>query len=311
MVDLALMAKLFAAVPEAARVILIGDKDQLASVEAGNVLGDICGTGSRDPESPIATHIVELSKAHRFGADSGIQRASALVNAGEEEAALELLRNGQGTDLASAPTPPARALETTLRPRALGGFRGYLESSDPSEALARLGDFRLLCATRSGPFGVENLNLLVERTLAADGLIAPESMHYHGRPVLVRTNDYQLNLFNGDVGLILRDPTAGGELRAFFPDGAGAVRRVLPARLPAHETSFAMTVHKSQGSEFERVLLVLPDRDVAILTRELLYTGLTRARSAIEVWANEAVLRAAIARRTQRSSGLREALWDR
>ena len=181
--------------------------------------------------------------------------------------------------------------------------------AEPDEALARLSDFRILCATRRGPFGVENLNRLAKRILADAQPDRAGCTHYHGRPVLIGTNDYQLRLFNGDVGLILRDPQAGGELRAFFIDAAGALRRVLPARLPAHETTFAMTVHKSQGSEFDRVLLVLPDRDTPLATRELLYTGLTRARRAVEIWAGEPVLRTAIARRTERSSGLREALW--
>ena len=141
------------------------------------------------------------------------------------------------------------------------------------------------------------------------GLIEPLTTHYHGRPVLIRTNDYQLRLFNGDVGLILRDAEAGGELRAFFIDAEGRLRRVLPTRLPAHETTFAMTIHKSQGSEFPRVLMILPDRDVAVLTRELVYTGVTRARTKVELWANSATLRTAILRRTVRSSGLRDALW--
>jgi exodeoxyribonuclease V alpha subunit len=157
---------------------------------------------------------------------------------------------------------------------------------------------------------VENLNELAGRILADAGLIQPDSEFYHGRPVLIGTNDYQLRLFNGDVGLILRDAEAGGELRAFFIDATGALRRVLPARLPAHETSFAMTVHKSQGSEFDRVLLVLPDRDTPLVTRELLYTGITRARRGVEVWADDAVLRGGIARRIERSSGLHDALWN-
>jgi len=307
MVDVALMAKLFGAVPDAARIVLLGDKDQLASVEAGNVLGDICGGGSA---APIAAHIVELKKAHRFHAESGIQRMSALVNAGEAGAAIELLRGGKCADIAGDATPRARALEAALGPRVIAGFRDFLECDDARAALERLGDFRILCAMRRGPHGVENLNVLAERLLASEGLIATQSAHYHGRPVLIRANNYQLRLFNGDVGLILRDAEAGGELRAFFVDAAGALRRVLPARLPSHETSFAMTVHKSQGSEFERVLLVLPDRDTPVATRELLYTGLTRARRAVELWADEAVLRTAIARRTVRSSGLRESLWS-
>jgi exodeoxyribonuclease V alpha subunit len=127
--------------------------------------------------------------------------------------------------------------------------------------------------------------------------------------VLILRNDPQLKLFNGDVGLLWPDAEAGGEVRAFFLDAAGALRRLLPARLPAHETAYAMTVHKCQGSEFDRVLLMLPDRDTPVATRELVYTGLTRARRFVELWAGEAILRAAIARRTQRASGLREALW--
>ncbi len=309
MVDLALMAKLFAAVPPGARVILLGDKDQLASVEAGNVLGDICGGRAPEPTAAIAPHIAELKTAHRFGESSGIQALSELVNAGDADGALALLREGKYSDVRSAATPSARSLEAALKPHVIEGCRAFLEPADPAAALARVNDFRILCATRRGPFGVENLNALATRILADAGLITPDAAHYHGRPVLIGTNDYQLRLFNGDVGLILRDPQAGDELRAFFIDATGALRRVLPARLPAHETSYAMTVHKSQGSEFDRLLLVLPDRDTPVATRELLYTGLTRARRAVEVWANEPILRTAIARRTERSSGLREALW--
>ena len=309
MVDLALMAKLVAAVPPSARLILLGDKDQLASVEAGNVLGDICNTAGAPVEATIAAHIVELRKNYRFAADSGIQRLSTLINAGDADGALALLAAGQLPDVIAAPIPRPATLAGALRPRVLADCRGYLEAATPEAALRKFGDFRILCATRRGPFGVENLNRLAEQALAEAGLIQPETTHYHGRPVLIRTNDYQLRLFNGDVGLILRDPDAGGELRAFFLTAEGALRRVLPARLPAHETTFAMTVHKSQGSEYSRVLLVLPDRDGPLLTRELLYTGLTRARDSVELWADHTVLRTAVARRIQRASGLREALW--
>jgi exodeoxyribonuclease V alpha subunit len=309
MVDLALMARLFAAVPPGARVILLGDKDQLASVEAGNVLGDICGGARPVATAPIAAHIVELKVAHRFGESSGIQTLSELVNQGDADGAIGLLRGGKFADIRIAPTPTARALDAVLQPQVLEGCRGFLKHEDPAEALSRVNEFRILCAMRRGPFGVENLNTLATRILADAGLITPDAAHYHGRPVLITTNDYPLRLFNGDVGLILRDPEAGGELRAFFTDATGTLRRVLPARLPAHETSYAMTVHKSQGSEFDRLLVVLPDRDTPVATRELLYTGLTRARSSVEIWAGESQLRTAIGRRTERSSGLREALW--
>ena len=310
MVDVALMAKLLDAVPAGARVILLGDKDQLASVEAGNVLGDICGAGAETKTAPIAEHIVELKTTRRFESESGIRELSVRVNAGDADGAIELLRAGKYADLRGSPTPSARVLEAALVKPVVEGYRAFLECAEPLDALTKLNDFRILAATRRGPQGVENLNALTERILESAELIAPNAPHYHGRPVLVGTNDYQLRLFNGDVGLILRDAGAGGELRAFFIDATGALRRVLPARLPAHETSFAMTVHKSQGSEFGKALLILPDRDTPVATRELLYTGITRARVAVEVWADDAVLRAAIERRTQRASGLREALWN-
>lgn len=310
MLDLALMAKLVAAVPATARLILLGDKDQLASVEAGNVLGDICNTvQATATTAPLAAHIVELRKNYRFRAGSGIQRLSALVNAGQADQAAALLAAGGMADVAASATPAAPALAGAVRPHVLAGFRAALEGTTPDEALRRLGDFRILCATRRGPFGVENLNRLAEQVLAEEGFIAPDGLHYHGRPVLIRANDYHLRLFNGDVGLILRDAEAAGDLRAFFLDAEGALRRLLPARLPEHETTFAMTVHKSQGSEFDRLLLVLPDRDGPLLTRELVYTGLTRARTSVELWAGAAILRAAVLRRTERASGLREALW--
>jgi exodeoxyribonuclease V alpha subunit len=126
---------------------------------------------------------------------------------------------------------------------------------------------------------------------------------------MITQNDYTLNLFNGEVGVILPDPDAGQELRAWFPGENGRWRKFPPPRLPAHETVYALTVHKSQGSEFDRVLLILPDRDAPVLTRELLYTGITRARKGVEIWGREAVFRAAVGRRIQRSSGLRETLW--
>jgi exodeoxyribonuclease V alpha subunit len=291
-------------VPETARVVLLGDKDQLASVEAGNVLGDICAPSAA---SPLRAHIVELRRNRRFADDSGIQRLSQCVNAGDAEGALALLEE-KHRDISASPLPAPALLGEALRERVLAGWRAALETDDPRAALEHFGAFRILCALRRGPFGVANLNRLAEQTLAEAGLIEPGETFYRGRPVLITSNDYTLHLFNGDVGLLLPDPEARGELRAWFLDAAGALRRILPARLPEHETAFAMTVHKSQGSEFRRVLLVLPDRDTPVATRELVYTGMTRAREAVELWHHEPVLRAAIARRTERHSGLRDAL---
>jgi exodeoxyribonuclease V alpha subunit len=203
----------------------------------------------------------------------------------------------------------ADSLGAVIKSAVLEGFMGYLQSEDPLECFRLFDRFRILCAVRAGPWGVQQLNRLTEKILAAQGHIKPDARWYHGRPVMVRINDYNLRLFNGDVGIALSDPEAGGELRVFFPGAQGAVRKFHPLRLPEHETVFAMTVHKSQGSEFDRVLLILPDRDSPVLTRELLYTAITRAREEVAIWAWESIFTAAVARRTERMSGLRDALW--
>lgn len=175
--------------------------------------------------------------------------------------------------------------------------------------LAAFDRFRVLCAHRSGPFGTAALNRYIEALLHAARRIETRHAWYPGRPVMITRNDYQLRLFNGDVGITLPAAEAGGRPRVYFPTADGGVRGLPPFRLPAHDTVYAMTVHKSQGSEFDEVVLVLPDDHSPVLTRELLYTGLTRARSRTTVCGSEEAVRAAVARRLQRSSGLREALW--
>ncbi|MBI5584653.1 MAG: exodeoxyribonuclease V subunit alpha [Deltaproteobacteria bacterium] len=334
MVDLALLAGLTAALPDRTRLILLGDQDQLASVEAGAVLGDICATGrphgfsrplvqtlqevfgkemtwpvEERPGRGLPDCIVPLRRNYRFGADSGIGAVSRLINAGAADSALDRIRGRDGEDIGWRELPPPERLSRALRERVQEGFSSYLKGSDPEEVFKQLTGFRILCALREGPYGVQALNVLVEQHLKREGLIRPEGRWYRGRPILITQNDYTLRLFNGDVGVILPDPGAAGELRAWFPGEKGPWRKFLPRRLPAHETVYALTVHKSQGSEFDRVLLVLPDRDTPVLTRELVYTGITRARERVEIWGREAVFRQAVARRIRRSSGLREALW--
>ncbi|MBN2125552.1 MAG: ATP-binding domain-containing protein, partial [Deltaproteobacteria bacterium] len=185
----------------------------------------------------------------------------------------------------------------------------FVGCRDPLESFRILDGFRILCALREGPWGVAAFNVLVERILRKEGLIGSEKgPWYAGRPILVTRNDYSLHLFNGDVGVLLPDPASQGELRAHFPGPGGILRRFHPARLPEHETVYAMTVHKSQGSEFARVLLVLPDRDSPVLTRELLYTGITRARERVEIRGKKEVFQVAVSRGIERRSGLRDAL---
>ncbi len=333
MVDLALMAKLFAAIPRHARVILLGDKDQLASVEAGAVLGDLCLpsqvnrftpefsagftllTGEILPQesvAPAATNaFVQLRQNYRFAAGSGLRQLSEAVNAGDADGAVKLLRELNTTNgVTWNETPTPARLREALRDHVLAGYRSYLGENEAADALRQLSRFRILGAVRRGPWGVERLNRLVEEILTAEGLIVrePNESNYHGRPVLVTRNDYDLRLFNGDVGLMFSAEKGIG-LHAVFPEAGNAVRTLAAHRLPEHETVFAMTVHKSQGSEFERVLLVLPGAASPVVTRELLYTGLTRAREHVELWSAEATLRQAVATPVRRASGLREAVW--
>jgi exodeoxyribonuclease V alpha subunit len=175
----------------------------------------------------------------------------------------------------------------------------------PPAIFAAFRAFRMLCAHRHGPRGAETLNARITEALDV------RAEWYPGRPVLVTQNDHALRLFNGDVGIALPDPEADGRVRVVFEGEGGRLRGIPPLRLPPHETTYATTIHKSQGSEFDRVLIVLPPEDSRLLTRELLYTGITRARNGVTVWGDEAVLRTTVERRLTRSSGLREALWGR
>ena len=179
-------------------------------------------------------------------------------------------------------------------------------ANDPSAALLAMETFRILAAVRSGPFGVEGLNLLIVDVLREAGLVAGGPW-YSGRQLLVTANDPDAGLFNGDLGVVLTG--TDGTAAVWFADVNGQPRRVTPSRLPPHETAFALTVHKSQGSEFDEVLLILSERPSPVVTRELVYTGLTRARRRTEIWGREGAFREAVSRRTDRASGLRERLW--
>jgi len=335
MVDLPLMAKLVEAVERDARIILLGDRDQLASVEAGAVLGDICDRsqrhgfskdfcdlfeailGQRIPETyragPDVTPrdwVVNLEESYRFGPQSGIGALGRAVNLGDMDAARHVVTSDRYGDVHWKDLPVPGQMTTHLRERLIEAYGTYLKTDDPMEAFAALSGFRILCALREGSYGVAGLNGMAERILSDARLINPAERWYRGRPILITGNDYNLDLFNGDTGVILPDPEAGGELRAFFLSPAGSVRKLHPARLPAHETVFAMTVHKSQGSEFDKILLILPDRTSPILTRELIYTGASRARKAIEIWGIESIFLDSIRHQVERNSGLRDALWE-
>jgi exodeoxyribonuclease V alpha subunit len=320
MVDVGLMARLLAALKPDARLVLVGDRNQLASVEAGAVFGDICQSAAGFPAadagqleallgkavpiaegdiSPLSGNIALLKRNYRFG-DSGIGALARAVVAGNAEAALDLLRSK--AQAAWRPLASENALLRNLERMAATQFKPIINAATGEEALARLDRFRLLAAERRGPFGVEGLNARIEQLLRAPSYAGG----YKGRPVLISENDYELALFNGDFGIIWPDEDNAPKL--WLRGNDAALRKIPIARLPAHETAWALTVHKAQGSEFERIALVLPPRESAVATRELIYTGITRAREAIEVWANEDALRRAITRRIRRASGLADRL---
>jgi exodeoxyribonuclease V alpha subunit len=342
MVDLALMAKLVRALRPGARLVLLGDRDQLASVEAGAVLGDVCaGAGSASaafaaelaavtgealpagdpaPGSPMRDTVVLLRHSWRFGAGSGIGRLAAAVNRGDGDGVLAELAAGHADVGWRTLDDQPGALAAALAEVAVPGFAPYCErvhdGATDAEVFEALGRFRVLCAHRHGLWGVERANRLVEGALADHGLVQLSGPWYTGRPVLVTRNDPALRVFNGDVGIVrpnvgpgVRRDGAGGRPSVVFARPASEPLRVPPVRLPPHETVWATTVHKSQGSEFDRVVLVLPAEPSRVVTRALLYTAITRARSRVEVWGSEAVVRAAVATRVERSSGLRDALW--
>ena len=333
MADLALMAKLVAALQPRTRLILLGDKDQLASVEAGAVLGDICagsgissrfaarlssvlGTARRAQSeassgSPLGDSIALLNRSYRFGADTGIGQLAAMVNRGEAQAALSLLKSGAAEDIAWHPID-ARGLGSALDVRALERLAAYLADildSAPQEIFERFNAFRVLCAHRGGPLGAVAVNRIIEGALEERKWVDARQAWYAGRPIMVTRNDYNVQLYNGDVGITLPDPDAGGQLKVFFPGQDGAMRKIAPVRLPEHETVYAMTVHKSQGSEFRHVLMILPGELSRVMSRELVYTGITRARQSVEIWGGESVFIPSVERRLTRASALRHRLW--
>jgi exodeoxyribonuclease V alpha subunit len=311
MVALPLLCKLFDALPGHCRVILLGDRDQLASVEPGAVLADIVDAAG-SATSPLCRAVVTLDKNYRFSKSSGIHHLCVAIRKGNADEAVRILREQSYPDLISSEPHEPREIAAKLSKVVLTSYSAFAAEKEPAAALAQLKTFRVLAALRRGPFGVEGLNRKIEVILQEAKLIPQQvTASYAGKPILITQNDHLLELYNGDVGVLLPDTEAKEnpkQLWAWFVGKENTLRRFAPARLPQHEAAYAMTVHKSQGSEFDRVLFILPDRDAPVLSRELIYTGLTRARSQVELWWNEAVFAKAVSRRAERNSGLRDLL---
>ena len=338
MVDLPLMSKLMQAVPVDARLILVGDSDQLASVEPGSVLGDICGSSRvrgftadfinkieefTDEEftdsikqykdiKVLHDCIVILKKNYRFADGSGIGGLSQAVKLGDIDQALSMLKNENERSIIFEEILSVDNFKQILTDKVIEFYSEYLKTDDPGRALELFNRFKILCAVKMGQFGVYAVNTLVEQILRRENLIKAENLWYRGRPILITSNDYKLGLFNGDIGITMQIPGSGSnDMYVFFPGASGELRHFLPYRLPQHETVYAMTVHKSQGSEFENIYLILPDKDYAVLSRELVYTAVTRASQSVTILGKEEVLRASISRVIERKSGLYDSLWER
>lgn len=343
MVDLNMMARVIDALPNSARLILLGDKDQLSSVEAGAVFGDLCEfiesgySASRASELSeltdyaipshqqtsitIADSLCLLQKSYRFDDSSGIGLLATAVKEGKHQQVKKLLVAGTYPDIAYHRCSTASEYEAVILD-SVKQYQVYLSAitaetvPDAAHILALYAKYRLLCALREGMFGVTGLNKQIESVLQKNKLIELNNneVWYVGRPVMILRNSASLGLYNGDIGIALRSDKKGGKLRVYFPFPDGTIKGFSPFRLPQHETAYVMTVHKSQGSEFDNVNIILPVDYSPLLNRSLLYTAITRAKKTVSIYATDSILTKAVKTQTERQSGLVDRLkapnWD-
>lgn len=349
MVDLPMMAHLLDALAPDTKLVMLGDRYQLASVEAGSVLADICSripsgrtsffaslvasvmgeeqpdtrslTASDKPPALLTNAIVELTQSYRFGADSGIGLLAMAINAGDAAAATKVFEQHQDVHISvnnvCSNGVSTEQYDQTLALALAKGYRSYaLKVKQYHQGLVSVVEvirafesFRVLVAVRDGPLGLERINQIIETMLIRQGwlMAGRQPNWYAGRPLMITRNDADTGLYNGDIGLLLKDNQ--GHLRAVFHTGNGEILELSPIGLPPHETCFATTVHKCQGSEFDEVMLVLPDRRSRVVSRELLYTAVTRARKHFSVFTTEDCFNSALSRATKRASGMAEILW--
>ena len=308
MVSLTQMARLLEAVRPGARLILVGDADQLVSVDAGAVLADLVAgaESATGTSSPVA--LARLRTVHRFGQAIGV--LAEALRTGDADAVVAALEAG-AAEVQWVREPDAAAY---LRPLLTQHARAVLTAArrqDAAGALEALGAHRLLCAHRQGPYGVRTWNHLVETWLAEDTGLSFYDPMYVGRPLLVTANDYATGVLNGDTGVVVQSAKPDGTpVRMAVIEGAAGAQRFAPSRLGDVETMHAMTVHKAQGSQAREITVLLPDEDSPLLTRELFYTAVTRAQDRVRVVGTEAAVRAAVGRRVVRASGLRQRLGE-
>lgn len=334
MISLALMSRLFQAIRDDAVVILLGDRNQLSSVEAGAVLGDLCDaaqpatfsrkfaescyavTGEKIPEEqirerkdaddPLVDSVLELQYSYRFEKAPVIGTIASDVNRGDGEGLLRSIEADREKTVTLTHLPPPERLKPFLKQVLEDFYRTLVTAKALPDAFSAFEKHRILCSHRSGRYGVTHINALMEEILQEEDLSLKPGKFYRGRPVIIKQNDYNLKLYNGDTGLVWEDEQ--GRLKVYFPDRESRFHTCSPARLPRHETAYAMTIHESQGSEFDHVMLILPPVSSPIFTRELLYTGITRARKSIDLRCDENTLKQAVKNRVARFSGLKSKL---
>jgi len=328
MIDQQMMAAICAALADDCKLILLGDKDQLSSVEAGSVFADLSGGLQQSEFNPpqqqwiqqqlgyqlplqqtgyaLADQLVVLQQSHRFDDASAIGMLARSVNRGDSEQALQLLRQATQNDAIDWQQPPSHSLNQRYREQAERYYLALAQAGSIEQAFQQFHRFQILAAVWSGPSGVDHINAIIEAHLKSK-LGQPENtLYYAGMPLMMSSNLYQYQIHNGDIGIVW--PDEQGQHKVWFEQADAAFRILSLSQLPAHKTAYAMTVHKSQGSEFSRVLLMLPETQTAVATRELLYTGITRAAESVEIWATEGQLKTVIENKTKRMSGLRERL---
>ncbi|MDI6911553.1 exodeoxyribonuclease V subunit alpha [Nocardioides sp.] len=297
MVELTMMGRLLEALRADSRLVLVGDPQQLTPVGAGAVLSDLVAGYDGRPDSPVA------ALSTNFRSEEDIEALAAALRSGVADEVVRVLRT-PSDQVSWVETSDQAEVEAALRPDSLAAARAIWAAAhdeDAGRALAELDRYRLLCAHREGPYGVRRWNRLVERWLAEDPEVDLYAEWYVGRPLLVTSNDYALDVYNGESGVVVRQ----GQRRRVFVAGSERLREFAPGRLEAVETMHAMTIHKSQGSQADRVTVLLPDEGSRLLTRELFYTAVTRARQHVRVVGSEAAVRAAVDTLAERATGLR------
>jgi exodeoxyribonuclease V alpha subunit len=306
MMDVLMLEALLRALKPGARLMLVGDHNQLASVDAGDVLGALCRSAQVGRAgAPLYDSVTWLEKSWRFQDHPAIGTLARAILAGDGDGALAVCADHSLPEVALRPA--AATTEALLEP-VLAELQRCLAASSPYELLDALDAIRILAPEREGRTGVHSINASVERWLARQGHAVQEHW-YHRRPVLVTANDYTTGIYNGDVGVVWRDE-ATGRVAVHFRTNEGTIRAIAPSRLPPVETAWAMTVHKAQGSEFDQVLVVVPEGESRVMSRELLYTAVTRARRGVTIVGSHAAIRQAVARRSARTSGLEARLTE-